>query len=299
MDWRISTTNKILRALLVLMAVFSAEVVRAGEGDRDIARVGNSLISEREISYKVQIEKAYGNEGATGEAALISLINDTIENEIATNYGIIITREEIDAFKNYVDQQTKAPEILQKVKLIFGQDRPSYERIYLAPKVMNWKLRDFYSRSSAIHNKERALIEKAYGLVVAGKEFQEVAQECGMEFSAFHIEEKGRSPHADLRMDTALNHTPAKDPLIPILDRLFPGEISRNIIEDDYRYRIIRLIERGTRGYAVETITIKKRPFDEWFRREAAKIDIEIIDRVMKKNIKTKYPDIWWVKKMF
>jgi len=288
MNFKSSITGLIVRifsALLILITAFLAGAGMSGEVARKIAFVGKTTITEKEIFYKIQVEKAYGNEGATREAALISLVNDAIEHEIAKIYGVTITREEINSFKRYVNEQTKAPEILQKVKLLFGNDLSSYERIYLAPKIMNSKLHDFYSRSPEIHKKERGLIELAYSLVVAGRGFEEAAQECGMEFSAFKIEAKGTFFHPD--------------PLIPILETLFPGDIYRNIVEDDYRYRVIRLIERSGGTYSVEAIAINKQPFDEWFREEAAKIEIEIIDPDLRENIKAKYPGIWWVKKLF
>lgn len=300
MNSRLSNTYKILGALLILLSLtFLAEAGGTGEAEKRVAVIGKTAITGKDISYKVRIEKAYGNEGATAEIALISLVNDAIEHEIATIYGVTITREEIDSFKRYVDEQTKAPEILQQVKLLFGNDWSSYERIYLVPKIMNWKLHDFYSRSPEIHKKERSLIEKAYGLAVAGEGFQEAAEECGLKFSSFAVQHKGTTLPPELSKYTAQNDTSVKDPLIPILESLFPGEIYRNIVEDDYRYSIIRLIERGGGIYSAETITINKQAFDEWFREEAAKIEIEIIDPDLKKNIKTKYPDIWWVKKPF
>lgn len=299
-----SATASIVRIVNTLfLVIFLLSLTELGwtgttETGKGVAAVGKTVITEKEISYKVQIEKAYGNEGATRDVGLISLVNDTIEYEVATFYGITITRDEIDSFKQYVDEHTKAPEILEKVKRLFGDDWSSYERIYLAPKIINWKLHDFYSRSAEIHKKERDLIEKAYGLVVAGKRFQEAAQEWGMEFSAIHVEEKGTSLHPELHRYIPRNSTPLKDPLIPLLENLIPGEIYRNIVEDDYGYRILKLVGRSGETYSVEIITINKRPYDEWFREAEAKIEIDIADPDLKNNIKTKYPAIWWVKKL-
>jgi len=285
-------------ALFILNSLtLSAQTSRAGKDERKVALVGKTAIKERDVSYKVQIEKAYGNERATREAALVSLINDAIEHEIAAIHGVTITREDLDSFKRHVNEQTKAPEILQKVKVIFGDDTDSYERIYLAPKIMNRKLHEFYSRSPEIHKKERDLIERAHGLVTAGKGFNEASQECGIKFSTFNLEEKEALLPPELRTYFPQSNTPMTDPLIPILDTLFPGEIYRNVIEDDYRYRIVKLIERNGETYSVEVIWVKKRPFDEWFRQEAANVRITIVDPDLRNTIKTKYPGLWWVQK--
>lgn len=103
------------------------------------------------------------------ETAFFSLVNDAIEYEVAAIRGVGVTAEEMNALKRHVDKQTKAAEILQKVKLLFRDDESSYERIYLSPKIVNRKLHDFYSGSPEIHKRERSLIERAHGLVVTGK----------------------------------------------------------------------------------------------------------------------------------
>ncbi len=56
-----------------------------------------------------------------GDCTLISLVNDAIEHETAAIHGATITREGIDSFKQHVNEQTKAPEILQVVISKTGQ----------------------------------------------------------------------------------------------------------------------------------------------------------------------------------
>jgi len=59
---------------------------------------------------------------------------------------------------------------------------------------------------------------------------------------------------------------------------------------------VIRLKERKDNKYQVEAIAVYKRPFDEWFRKEAEKIKIEILEPQLKKSIQTKYPNVWWTR---
>ena len=82
--------------------------------------------------------------------------------------------------------------------------------------------------------------------------------------------------------------------LIPLLEKLQTGLIYRSIAEDDYSYKVIRVKERKDKQYQVETITVYKRPFDEWFKKEAEKIKIEILDSEFKKSIQIRYPNLWW-----
>jgi hypothetical protein len=61
------------------------------------------------VTYRLKTEQAYENSGATEEVALISLINDAVEHEIALLNGVAAIQEEIEALRKYSDEQTKAP----------------------------------------------------------------------------------------------------------------------------------------------------------------------------------------------
>jgi hypothetical protein len=278
--------------LVFLSVVFSSH---AEEARRTVAHVGKTNITSRDIDYRIEIGRAYGNEGMTSEAALVSLVNDAIEREAARMYGIAVTNEELDALSEHADRNTKAPEILEKVKSAFGEDKPSYRKIYLAPKIMNKKLRNFFSRDPGVHASKRVLIEKAYTLVILGKTFEEAAEESGLEHSEFDIGGKVAATPPELKRYFPGDERP-KDPLVELLETLSPGEVYGNIVEDDHSYKVVRLKEKDGDVYSVEAITARKRPFEEWLRREADKINVQITDPELEKSITSEYPTLWWVK---
>ena len=286
--------TRILAALLIIdLLAFGVHPAKGTSSDapKTIAMVGHTAITVKDISYRLKTEQAYENLGATEEVALISVINDAIEHEVALLNGVVATREETEALRKYSDEHTKAPEILEKVKMAFGDDSASYERLFLAPKIINRKLRQFYSRSPEIHKSERESIEKAYSLVSSKKPFQETADQLGLEFKTLEVGTQNTSSTqgAERSPDASL---------IPLVERLSPGDICRSIIEDDYSYKVIRFKEKKDKKYQVEAITVYKRPFDEWFRQEAEKIRIEILDAELRRSIREKYPNLWWLSSM-
>jgi len=300
MNWTssLAALHTRLCGALVIVAALTFPALGAGPGkagDR-VALVGKTAIIEQDISYKIQIEKAYRNEGATREAAFVSLVNDAIEHEIAAIHDVAITREEMDSFKRHVDDHTKAPEILQKVKALFADDLISYERLYLAPKIINRKLRYFCARSSEIHENQRSLIEKAYGLVVSGKSFQEAAEQCGLKYASFDTEGKGTELGADIQRIVGKENMVEHSPLISVLETLTAGEIYGKIVEDECSYRVIRLVRRNGGTYTAEAVTVNKRPFDEWLRQEASKIRIGILEQTLRDNVQVEYHHLWWAK---
>lgn len=262
-----------------------------------MAQVGRAEITGTDIARRLGVEKAYGNKTADRGTALASLIHDALESDVAAAHSVGPTKEEIATFRKYVDENSRSPELLAEVKKVFGEDGGSYERLYLAPRIVNRKLHYFYSRDPLLHKGERALIEKAYGLAASGKALKDVAAELGLEYRNPKGEEKQDVPPALARHITA-EEWRSNDPLVPIVEKLTDGQLYDNIIEDDLGYQVFRLLEKGKgkERYFAEAAVARKRPFDEWFREEAAKIKIRILDPELKKKIKAAYANVWWVK---
>jgi hypothetical protein len=290
------------RGLLALCILVAAPfILGAADGRKTVAQVGRAEITGTDIDRRFGVEKAYGNKTADRGTALASLINDSLESEVAAVHGAGPTNEEIATFRKYVDENSRSPELLAKVKKVFGKDGRAYERLYLAPRIANRKLHYFYSRDPLIHQAERAKIEKAYGMAASGRALKDVAAELGLEYRDLSPkgEDKQDVPPAFARHFTAEEWKP-DDPLLPIVEKLTNGQLYNNIIEDDLGYQVFRLLEKGKEKgrYSAEAVFAGKRPFDEWFREEAAKVKIAITDAAMKKKVRSANPELWWIKRI-
>ncbi len=287
----------LIKVWLIIALLMLAMPVVLSADDGIIATIGRTNITRQDISYRIWVERAYGNKKITATTTLVLIVNDLFEKEVGLGHGVSVTSEEIAAFRKYADQNTRAPEILVKVKAVFKGDEAAYARLYLEPRIMNRKLHYFYSRDAAIHKNERTLIEEAYSLAVSGKTMKEAAEESGLEYLTVsnHGDKKTEVPSALVKY---LDSSEPQDPLFPIVEKLQPGQIYDHIVEDDNGYQVIRLLEKDGKKYSVESILSKKRPFDEWFREEEEKIKIEILDHELKKKIEKSYPNMWWVKRI-
>ncbi|MDA8106687.1 MAG: hypothetical protein M0Z71_15090 [Nitrospiraceae bacterium] len=284
--------------LLILLGLVSGVGADAAglKAEGVVAIVGKTSLYRIEIVCRKGIERAYGNTGTNNGAVLVALINDAIECEVSSLNGVTVSPAEISEFSRYVDENTKAPEILEEIKKVFGIYRVSYERLYLRPRMINRKLHAFYSRSTEIHKKERALIERAYRLVHGGMPFAKAAEKLGLKASVIEVEDKEHAVADALQKYMPKPEVGMKDPLIAILETLPAGELHRYIIESDADYRVIRLAGKKDKTYLVEAIAAAKRPFDDWFREQAGKIKISIRDPELLAGIKKTYPELWWMK---
>jgi hypothetical protein len=285
---------KRLVILIILLFLFLTDAEA-----ETIAKVGIQDISRPDVAYHIAVEKAYGNETMTEAVALIALINDAIEQEVGRINGVIITPEELASLRKHADETSKAPEILAKVKSVFGDNLTAYDRLYLLPRIMNRKLRSWYSRNAEIHQKARASIEKAYSFVKSGKTFEEAAKTCGLTHTTNEYKTEAKAVPDALRPYAPHEAISPADPMIAILQTLSENEVYRNIVEDDDSYRVIRLLKKDGAAYRIEAITVPKQPFQQWFKEQEDKVTLTILDKSLEKEIVSKYPKVSWVKKRY
>jgi hypothetical protein len=281
-----------ITVIVVSMMSLSSE---STESPLLLVELGTTAITSADVSYKMAVETAYGNATIDETGALVSLINDVFELEVGKMFGIAATPEEIAAFCRHVDETTKAPEILVQVKRIFQDDQSAYERLYITPKIINRKLRAWYSRSEELHDHARNVIEKAYYLVHSGKTFEQAAQACSLVYSMIEHDVKSDTMPQLLQEYFPEGSRSFNAPMQAIIESLSEGEIYKNIVEDDDSYKVIRLLQKDSTQYSVEAITTTKRPFMEWFQEQAAQIAIQVLDTELKEKIIEEYPHVWWI----
>lgn len=262
-----------------------------------VASVDESSISEADVAYRIGLEQAYGT-AIEHPAALVALIKDALEREVAARIGVIVTEQEMIDFSAGVDKHSKAPEVLKGVKKVFAGNDEAYRRIYLAPKVVNRKLRSWFSRDAATQQKPRAAVQRAYALAAAGNNFKQVAKASGLKFAAQDYKAEQKDAPDALRAYFPKGMTMMTPGFQKLLDGLKPGEMAQTISEDDASYRVVRLLEvsgeKDMRSYKTEEIIAGKEPFDAWFREQSRKVPVRIKDDALRTAIAEKYPKLVW-----
>ncbi len=259
--------------LLMLSAVSSAKNMTSSGVS---ARVGDSRITERDIAYRIAVERVYGNKRADRALVLASLTKDALNMEVGRKFGINVSRENLDALDSHAEKNSRAPEILSAVKQVFGKDKESYDRIYLSPKIISRKLRGWHSRNVEIHKAERAAIEKALALAISGKSMEETGKAAGLTYSMTDDIERKSKLSPLLQKYFPHNDKSYKNPFRAILESLSEGEVYSSIVEGDSRFMVVKLIEKNESRYKYEAVIANKVSFTEWFKEQADKVSIRI-----------------------
>jgi hypothetical protein len=259
-----------------------------------IATLGSIKITKQTIQYRLGTESAYDNTNLNESAALIMIINDALEMEVALRYNQQALAEEIEQFKQYADQTSKAPEILNKVKKAYGQDIKSYNQWFISPKIVNRKIRDFFSASKSINQAALNQINSVMNILKSGKKMKDATKSLHLKVVLDSI------PVKPLDMTPALKNypdaqLPFENPMLKYVKKLKSGEMYPEVIEENYSFLIIKLLNYNEDHYFIERISVPKPDFDTWFKKEAAIIGITITDAPIKSEIQHKYSNLWWV----
>ncbi len=278
-------------ALFLLLPVCSLPVSDGGLAiaSEQLAQVGSVGIDTTAVRYRLAIAEAYGNSGVERSAALVSLINDALEYEVAAVEGLTPSQDELKAFALQVDKRSKAPEVLAAVKQVFGDDRAAYRRIYLSPKIVNRRLRSWFSRNADLHRSQRDSIQQAWALVHAGKGFEQAAKSTGLTYAEKTYGGDGQAPPDALKPYISKTNS-MSEPFRKLLDASREDEIVSSIAEDDHSYRVVRLLEKREGTYKTVEIIAIKEPFEPWFRKQANKIPLHINGKQLRASIAAKYP---------
>jgi hypothetical protein len=114
--------------------------------DSILMRVGKTEVHNSELTRRALVESCYREGRPVDEVeGFLLLLQEGLDMEMARILGIPPTEEEIDDLARHVSDTTRAKDILNAVKKVFGEDKEAYRRVFLAPKVADRKLRATHS----------------------------------------------------------------------------------------------------------------------------------------------------------
>lgn len=269
-----------------------------------VATVADRPITREDLIHTMQIEHSYGSKLSESEA-LVIVMKDVIAHEVAHSVGVDITPAETPKHFPIVDENTsptldrKAQEVLPAEKQAFHVDQSSYAKLYVIPKMLDRKLRKFYSTTSDLHPNEREHIGQALQLAISGKSFGEAAKTTGLATTQYELTNREiELPVALLPNLPANRNLPQRDSLFTRLNKLAAGQILPDVVEDENGFRVMRLLSRNGATYRIETIEVAKPAFESWLKERARSLPIVINDEKLKNAVKLEHPNLDWVSRL-
>jgi len=265
----------------------------------EICAIGSTAISERDISLRAQVSEIYYPGSGKNYVGLAQLIKGDLSLEILKSLGYKIDDILLDGEAKRIDDNTKAPEVLKKIKDVYGQDREAYLRTFVkivyAERVL---YSDIFLKSKEIHKEQYLKAGNFLKSVLSSpKSFKKVAKKIGLETATLKLSlKKGIMPYGDKRMkeEPGAGIDQAKR-LIDSVSKIKKGEVYPALIEWSEGYQVIRLLKKEGEEFIIESASIPKRNYDEWYWGQAPKIPVKINDEALKQEL---LKEVSWARKL-
>ncbi|MCX5858659.1 MAG: hypothetical protein NT056_01975 [Proteobacteria bacterium] len=279
---------------------------------KKVAEVGTIPITGKDIALRARVSEVYYPGSGKDYIGLTQLVKGYLSEEVLKSLGQKVDQSTWEAEANRIDQNTKAPAVLEKIKNIYGRDRKNYLNsfirvVYADRAVYN----EVFLKSGDIHKQQRNKADDFLKEALKSPSaFSETAKTKGLEAKKLKLsEQEGIQP---LEAGTRpRENTPGAGQeqakrLIDAISSLKPGAVTPRVIEWQEGYQIIKLIKhvgpvsqksRKNEGeyYLVESVSVPKRNFDDWFWELASGIPVRIYDPKLKDEL---LKNVGWAKNL-
>jgi len=225
------------------------------QSPRVIVNISDKTIEQLDVSYRLAIDRPYGNDQSSEVEVVLQLVLQELREVITEQEGIYISDSMITHEALRIDKETKAPEILAKVKAVFADHR-DYLRHYVRPILVEKLLQEMFFFDTLYHMESYRIINEAF------------------------------VQRVNARIDSTLRILePNKDQL-----RYYRNAAEKGIGEDKYSYFFIR-----QEGGKKKVYLVPKEDYTTWFHTEALKVPVRVHDKELKKKLlnRTRNSEFW------
>lgn len=314
-----------LLALLLIAATAGAvwlgrDWMRAQEEKKYAAKVGGYLVTTDQLALRQAHANVYYPGSGTPEVALAQLVQGYLAAELMKTQGVTLDRETWLAEEKRIDQQTRDPATLAKVKYVYGDDHESYLYVGILPDFAQSRLYRLYRSSPAMAEEARKTASEF--LDKAEREparFAALAKEYGIETRrlkadprrgmqpvvAAKDEQRPQAPaqsqqeaalRAQMSAESGERDREAARTLVERLAGLEPGKVYPNTLEAPESFETVRLVSREPNGsVVVEMAGFVKPDFGAWFWKEAGRIPVKIYSSALREQL---VKEVGWARQL-
>jgi hypothetical protein len=269
--------------------------------EKKVAKVGDTTITSKDISYRARVSEIYYPDSGKEYIALSQLIKGYLAEEVLKSLGYKIDDNVIDSESRRIDANTKAPDVLNAIKKVYGNNKGAYNKTFVRiVYAERFLYNEVFLKSSSIHKKE---IEEAKEFLNRVRrspaEFSKIAGDMKLSSRKLIISrEKGIK---DAEKEREFEHSSGPQGveqaefIIEKIKNVDPGNVYPEIIEWQEGYQIVRVVKRRSNEYRLESVSIPKRDYDEWFWSIAGDVPVWIYDRGLKDEL---IKNVSWVQKV-
>ncbi len=265
---------------------------------KTVCNVGETPITNRDISFRAKVSEVYYPGSGKDYVGLAQLIKGYLSEEVLKSLGHNVDDAVLEAEAKRINEHTQAPDVLQRVKDVFGRNRNAYMktfmRIVYAERVL---YNEVFLQSKEIHKEQYSTAEKLLKETLKSPaSFNKVAKSKRLDAQRLKLslkddiipygEKRERWPSSPAGVEQAAR-------LISAISKVNPGGVYPEVLEWQEGYQVMRFIRKEGEDFVVDSVSIPKRDFDGWFWERASKIPVVIRDEKLKNEL---LKEVSWAK---
>jgi hypothetical protein len=287
---------------LILLGVATGAVVLLGLGyywllaDRPIAVVGDYKITKKDATLRNKVSHVF-YPADPSDHGLEQLINAYTAATIMKNIGFEITSKQLAEEDERINNGTRDPGNLARIKDIFGSDKEAYLRVFILPTLAERSIYgEIFLRNTKIQapalEKVAAFMESARlssfekAALAAGLKIQglSISLNDGFEWESSQEAEEESLPGKRPRRRPRNGRSQDRDIkevrtwIDEILAHMQPGEMFGQPVNFGEQWLAVKFIgpdRRAKAKYNLLTVAFPKLNYQEWLEAEKAKITIK------------------------
>ena len=279
--------------LLVAASAFAAGVSTASPAE--VGRVGVLPILEKDLAQRAKVSEVYYPGSGKRYVALAQLVKGYLAFEVLKTLGVPTDNAALEREAERIEKGTKAPEVLAKIKAVYGEDRRGYMDTFVRVVYGERMLyNEVFLKSAAIHEETRRqaaeFLAEAKG---APSSFAEIAKKRGLTAGTLRVSlDNGIVREAERKEERKEERPAGAAPagveqarrILESAGKVGPGEVVPDLIEWQEGYQALRVLRKEGEATVVESVSVPKRAYDDWFWEKASKIPVTIDDKALKEQ---------------
>ncbi len=270
--------------------------------NRNVAKVGETVLTSKDVSLRARVSEIYYPDSGKDYIALSQLIKGYLAEEVLKFLGYRVDENVIDSESRRIDANTKAPDVLNAIKKVYGNNKKAYNKTFVRlVYAERFLYNEVFLKSPAIHREEKERAEEFLDRVKKERNrFSKIASELNLKSKILLIsEEKGIvDAEGDVESRGISREPSGVEQAKFIIERIKDiksGNVYPEIIEWLEGYQVLRVVNKKKKEYNVESVSIPKRDYDEWFWSIASDVPVWIYDEKLKEEL---IKNVSWVQKV-
>ena len=289
-------------ALLITMktTIFIFNIIFLISGcSRGVARVGSIPVMQKDLGLRVKVSEIYYPGSGKPYVGLSQLIKGYLSLEILRSLGHPVDGAAIEAEAQRISMNTKAPDMLDKIKRVFGDNHTAYLNVFVKTVYAERVLySEIFLKTQEIHIEQRRMAEKVLREATSGpSSFGKIAARYDLKVDRLKVSEK-KGITRSAATDPLNRETPGLEQagiILRAVVKLSSGAVMPQIIEWPESFQIIKLISKGGSTAVIDSVVIPKKSYDDWFWSKAATIPVLIYDSALKDEL---LREVSWAKNL-